>query len=73
MWKRKKKQKVAEAAEETVDAVTEESPSSEEEQAVSVATEEVSSTKEEEKVSAVAEEATRRTTSPNDAMVRLPR
>jgi hypothetical protein len=50
MWKRKKKQKVAEAAEETVDAVTEESPSSEGEQAVSVKTEKASSAKEEEKV-----------------------
>jgi hypothetical protein len=57
MWKRKKKQKVAEAAEETVDAVTEESPSSEGEQAVSVKTEKASSAKEEEKVSTAAEEA----------------
>jgi hypothetical protein len=57
MWKRKKKQKVAEAAEETVDAVTEESPSSEGEQAVSVKTEKASSAKEEEKISTAAEEA----------------
>ncbi len=57
MWKRKKKQKVAEAAEETVDAVTEESPSSEGEQAVSVKTEKASFAKEEETVSAAAEEA----------------
>jgi hypothetical protein len=57
MWKRKKKQKVAEAAEETVDAVTEESPSSEGEQAVSVKTEKASSAKKEEKVSTAAEEA----------------
>lgn len=56
MWKRKKKQKVAEAAEETVDVVTEESPSSEGEQAVNVETEKTSSAKEEEKVSTVAEE-----------------
>jgi len=48
---------VAEAAEETVDAVTEESPSSEGEQAVSVKTEKASSAKEEEKISTVAEEA----------------
>jgi len=48
---------VAEAAEETVDAVTEESPSSEGEQAVSVKTEKASSAKEEEKVSTAAEEA----------------
>ena len=39
MWKRKKKQKEAEAVEETVDAVTEKSASSEAEQAVSVETE----------------------------------
>jgi hypothetical protein len=57
MWKRKKKQKVAEAAEETVDAVTEESPSAEGEQAVSVKTEKASSAKEEEKISTAAEEA----------------
>jgi len=57
MWKRKKKQKVAEAAEETVDAVTEEFPSSEGEQAVSVKTEKASFAKEEETVSAAAEEA----------------
>jgi hypothetical protein len=57
MWKRKKKQKVAEAAEETVDAVTEESPSSEGEQAVSVKTEKASSAKEEEKISTAAEVA----------------
>ena len=57
MWKRKKKQKVAEAAEETVDAVTEESPSSEGEQAVSVKTEKASFAKEEETVSVAAEEA----------------
>jgi hypothetical protein len=57
MWKRKKKQKVAEAAEETVDAVTEESPSAEGEQAVSVKTEKASSAKEEEKISMAAEEA----------------
>ena len=48
---------MAEAAEETVDAVTEESPSSEGEQAVSVKTEKASSAKEEEKVSTAAEEA----------------
>ena len=57
MWKRKKKQKVAEAEEETVDAVTEEFPSSEGEQAVSVKTEKASFAKEEETVSAAAEEA----------------
>ncbi len=57
MWKRKKKQKVAEAAEETVDAVTEEFPSSEGEQAVSVKTEKASFAKEEETVSVAAEEA----------------
>jgi hypothetical protein len=55
MWKRKKKQKVAEAVEETVDAVTEESSSSEGDQAVSVETEKASA-KEEEKVSTTAEE-----------------
>ena len=55
MWKRKKKQKVAEAVEETVDAVTVEEDSSEEEQAVSVETEKASSAKEEEKVSTTAE------------------
>ncbi len=54
MWKRKKKQKVAE---ETVDTVTEESPSPEGEQAVSVETEKASFPKEEETVSAAAEEA----------------
>ena len=54
MWKRKKKQKVAE---EPVDAVTKESPSSEGEQAVSVKTEKASFAKEEETVSAAAEEA----------------
>ena len=48
---------MAEAAEETVDAVTEESPSSEGEQAVSVKTEKASSAKEEEKISTAAEEA----------------
>lgn len=47
MWKRKKKQKEAEAVEETVDAVTEKSASSEAEQAVSVETEKISSAKEE--------------------------
>jgi len=47
MWKRKKKQKEAEAVEETVDAVTEKSTSSEVEQAVSVETEKNSSAKEE--------------------------
>jgi hypothetical protein len=56
MWKRKKKQKVTEAVEETVDAVTEESSSSEGEQAVSVETEKATSAKEEEKVSTTAEE-----------------
>ena len=56
MWKRKKKQKKAEAVEETVDAVTEKSASSEAEQAVSVETEKASSVKDEEKVSTVAEE-----------------
>ena len=56
MWKRKKKQKEAEAVEETVDAVTEKSASSEAEQAVSVETEKISSAKEE-KVSAAAEKA----------------
>ena len=55
MWKWKKKQKVAEAVEETVDAVTVEEDSSEEEQAVSVETEKASSAKEEEKVSTTAE------------------
>ena len=55
MWKRKKKQKVAEAVEETVDAVTEEFSSSEGDQAVSVETEKASA-KEEEKVSTTAEE-----------------
>ncbi len=39
MWKRKKKQKEAEAVEETVEAVTEKSASSEAGQAVSVETE----------------------------------
>ncbi len=48
---------MAEAAEETVDAVTEESPSAEGEQAVSVKTEKASSAKEEEKISMAAEEA----------------
>lgn len=57
MWKWKKKQKVTEAVEETVDAVTEESSSSEGEQTVSVETEKASSAKEEEKVSTAAEEA----------------
>ncbi len=57
MWKRKKKQKVAEAAEETVDAITEEFPSSEGEQAVSTVAEEVPSTEEEKAVNATAEEA----------------
>ena len=47
MWKRKKKQKEAEAVEETVEAVTEKSASSEAEQAVSVKTEKISSAKEE--------------------------
>ena len=47
MWKRKMKQKEAEAVEETVDAVTEKSASSEAEQAVSVKTEKISSAKEE--------------------------
>tara|TARA_B100001964_G_scaffold203357_1_gene232299 strand:- start:86 stop:709 length:624 start_codon:yes stop_codon:yes gene_type:complete len=56
MWKRKKKQKKAEAVEETVDAVTEKSASSEAEQAVSVETEKASSVKDEEKASTVAEE-----------------
>ncbi len=56
MWKRKKKQKEAEAVEETVDAVTEKSASSEAEQAVSVETEKASSVKDEEKASTVAEE-----------------
>jgi hypothetical protein len=57
MWKRKKKQKVAEAvAEETVDAVTEEPSSSEGEQAVGVETEKTTSVKEEEKVSTTAED-----------------
>jgi|TARA_B100001964_G_scaffold12202_1_gene12873 hypothetical protein len=56
MWKRKKKQKEAEAVEETVDAVTEKSASSEAGQAVSVETEKTSSAKEEEKVSTIAEE-----------------
>ena len=55
MWKWKKKQKVAEAVEETVDAVTVEEDSSEEEQAVSVETEKISSAKEE-KVRTTAEE-----------------
>ncbi len=55
MWKRKKKQKEAEVVEETVDAVTEESSSSEGEQAVRVETEKASSA-EEEKVGATAEE-----------------
>ena len=55
MWKRKKKQKEAEAVEETVDAVTEKSASSEAEQAVSVETEKISSAKEE-KVRTTAEE-----------------
>ena len=55
MWKRKKKQKEAEAVEETVDAVTEKSTSSEAEQAVSVETEKISSAKEE-KVRTTAEE-----------------
>ena len=64
MWKRKKKQKEAEAVEETVDAVTEKSASSEAEQAVSVETEKISSAKEEkvrttaEKVPAAEEEKT---------------
>jgi len=55
MWKRKKKQKEAEAVEETVDAVTEKSTSSEVEQAVSVETEKISSAKEE-KVRTAAED-----------------
>jgi len=55
MWKRKKKQKEAEAVEETVDAVTEKSASSEAEQAVSVETEKISSAKEE-KIRTTAEE-----------------
>ena len=64
MWKRKKKQKEAEAVEETVDAVTEKSASSEAEQAVSMETEKISSAKEEkvrttaEKVPAAEEEKT---------------
>ena len=64
MWKRKKKQKEAEAVEETVDTVTEKSASSEAEQAVSVETEKISSAKEEkvrttaEKVPAAEEEKT---------------
>ena len=55
MWKRKKKQKEAEAVEETVDAVTEKSASLEAGQAVSVETEKISSAKEE-KVRTAAEE-----------------
>ena len=55
MWKRKKKQKEAEAVEETVDAVAEKSASSEAEPAVSVETENISSAKEE-KVRTTAEE-----------------
>ena len=47
MWKRKKKQREAEAVEETVEAVTEKSAYSEAEQAVSVKTEKISSAKEE--------------------------
>ncbi len=56
MWKRKKKQKVAEVAveDETVDAATEGPTSSEEEQAVSV---ETASVEEEESTSTAAEEA----------------
>ncbi len=56
MWKRKKKQREAEAVEETVEAVTEKSAYSEAEQAVSVETEKASSVKDEEKASTVAEE-----------------
>ncbi len=56
MWKRKKKQKEAEVVEETVDAVTEESSSSEGEQAVRVETEKASSVKEGEKFGTAAEE-----------------
>ncbi len=55
MWKRKKKQKEAKAAAETVEAVTEDPRSSAGEQAVSVETEKASSAKEEEKASTPAE------------------
>ncbi|MBT3880173.1 MAG: hypothetical protein HON76_13985 [Candidatus Scalindua sp.] len=63
MWKRKKKQKIAKASEETpsskeeaVDAVTEESPSSEGEETVSAVAEEAPSTEEEKAVSTTEEE-----------------
>ncbi|MDP6923521.1 MAG: hypothetical protein R2568_05945 [Candidatus Scalindua sp.] len=61
MWKKKKKQKEAEAVEETVDAETEKPASSEVEQAVSVETEKISSAKEEE-VPSTEEEKTVSTT-----------